>query len=501
MIHRRSEAMVTLVAALILVHAGLVFSTPAEFPDTPAGNRLREVVDLMNRGDAQAAKTYIENHYAPDFRNAAPMAQHLSVYKMTARMFGQLDLTQVTESSDHEIKTILRASSGGDWIHLSLQAEHQNPHRVSSMGIEVGGPPEGWSEKAEPPPSGAAEDLPFSNYDELDTHLKALTRQNEFSGVVLVAKDGDPLFHKAFGLASKSFEVPNRLDTRFNIGSLNKLFTSVAISRLVSNGELAFDDPLGKHLDGFAKEAAEKVTIQHLLQMRSGWGDYWDNETYLSTWFRLRTVDDYMAFLRDMPLGFEPGTRTEHSNTSFEILGAIIEKASGQDYYDYIRENVYMPAGMTNTDSYDRDGPAENLAIHYTNMNPNDPDGEGHGWTNTYMLPPRGTPAGGGYSTTGDLLKFDMALRNHTLLGPKHTNHYYRRYEGDLNDEFQPPQRPFMAAGGAPGLNSLLGIDLSNGFTVVVLSNYDMPIAIEIGRAIFQMLETSGGHSGFLEEK
>ena len=488
--HRPMQPATTLFTAWILLCAGLVSSAPVEFPDTQhAGQRAHEVVDLMNLGDAEAAKEYIENRYAPSFKDAFPMAQHLSLFKMTGRMFGQLDLRQVAESSEDEIKTILQASSG-EWVHLHIQVEPNDPHRVLNMGIMLGDPPEGWSEEDESAASAAAKDVPFSNYDELNAHIRGLTERNEFSGVVLVAKDGKILFHKAYGMASKNFKVPIQLDTKFNIGSLNKLFTSVAVSQLAEQGKLAFDDKLGSHLEGFSKDAAEKVTIRHLLQMRSGWGDYWGNETYLSTWSRLRTVDDYMAFLKDVPLGFEPGTRTEHSNTSFEILGAIVEKVSGQDYYDYIRQNVYVPAGMTNTDSYDRDGPADNLAVHYTDLNPADPVGEGYRWTNTYMLPSRGTPAGGGYSTTEDLLKFDIALREHKLLNPKHTNFYTRRYEGGLDDEFQPPKRPMMAAGGAAGLNSLLGIDLKNGYTVVVLSNYDMPIAIEIGRDIFKMLKT-----------
>jgi len=334
-------------------------------------------------------------------------------------------------------------------------------------------------------------EIPFSTFDELDVYAQSLTEENSFSGVVLVARDGKPIFHKAYGLASKNFQVPNRLDTKFNIGSLNKLFTSVAISQLAARGELSYDDTLGKHLEGFSTEAAEKVTIRHLLQMKSGWGDYWTNDTYRESWFRLRTVDDYMDFLKKMPLDFEPGTRMEHSNTSFEILGAVIEKASGQDYYDYIRQHVYVPVGMTNTDSYHRDGPAKNLASNYTNNNPSDPVHEGYLWSNSYMLPPRGTPAGGGYSTTRDLLKFDLSLRNDILLDEKHTNLFFRRYEGELGDEYQKPERPLMLAGGASGLNSFLGIDLKNGYTVVVLSNYDPPIAIEIGRSILQMLKDS----------
>jgi CubicO group peptidase (beta-lactamase class C family) len=221
--------------------------------------------------------------------------------------------------------------------------------------------------------------------------------------------------------------------------------------------------------------------------MRSGWGDYWDNETYLARRNELRTVDDYIAFLKDVPLGFEPGTQTAHSNTSFEILGAVVEKVSGLDYFEYIRRHVYRPAGMTDSDSYHRDGSATNLATGYTNLNPADPEKTGYRWSNTYMLPPRGTPAGGGYATAADLVRFRQALCTHKLLNREYTDLLLRRFEGAPGDPL-PPGRALALAGGAPGLNAFLGIDLADRWTVVVLSNYDMPVAMEVGESILRMV-------------
>jgi CubicO group peptidase (beta-lactamase class C family) len=265
------------------------------------------------------------------------------------------------------------------------------------------------------------------------------------------------------------------------------MFTSVAIAQLAEQGKLGLDDPLGRFLQGFAPEAAEKVTIRHLLQMRSGWGDYWGNETYRATRNELRTVDDYLAFLREVPLGFEPGSQTAHSNTGFEILGGVIEKVSGLDYFEYVRRHIYRPAGMTRSDSYHRDGPASDLATGYTDLNPADAEKTGALWSNTFMLSPRGTPAGGGYATAEDLLRFRRALCGHELLGRDYTNLLLRRFDGEPGDPFQ-PEMPMMFAGGAPGLNALFAIDLVDGWTVVVLSNRDMPVAIELGRDIVRMV-------------
>lgn len=268
----------------------------------------------------------------------------------------------------------------------------------------------------------------FTNIRELDQHLEKQAAHNKFSGVVLIAKDGVPLFQKAYGLASKRFNVPNRTDTKFNIGSINKVFTGVAIMQLLEKGKLTLDASISKYLLDFPREVADKITIRHLLQHRSGMGHYWDNEKYKANWTRFRTVADYVGIVKDEPLNFEPGTSRQYSNSGYEVLGAIIERVSGQDYYDYIRENIYSPVGMTNTDSYEMDVPVENLAIGYTNLNPFGPKGEDYQRNNMFQHSIKGTPAGGGYSTAEDLLKFIIALDNNKLLSPKYTDIMFNRY-------------------------------------------------------------------------
>jgi CubicO group peptidase (beta-lactamase class C family) len=183
-----------------------------------------------------------------------------------------------------------------------------------------------------------------------------------------------------------------------------------------------------------------------------------------------------------MPLQFEPGSETIHSNTGYEVLGAVIEEITGQDYYDYIRENIYVPAGMTSSDSYERDAVVENMATGYTNVHPYDEIGEGYMRTNTLMLSPRGTPAGGGYSTAGDMLRFATALKNHELLGPEYTGLLLNSFE-DI-EEGSEPRRGIAIAGGAPGVSAFLSMSLESKYTVIVLSNYDTPAAIEVGRMI-----------------
>jgi CubicO group peptidase (beta-lactamase class C family) len=169
-------------------------------------------------------------------------------------------------------------------------------------------------------------------------------------------------------------------------------------------------------------------------------------------------------------------------------MGAIIEVVSGMDYFDYIRENIYKRVGMKNSDSFDRDGPADNLAVGYTNMNNLATDNEKYAWSNAYILSPRGTPAGGGYSTTGDLLKFDNALRSYKLLNQAYTHFLFNRWEGSPEDDPGLPLRISRTAGGAPGVSADIARDFKHGYTIIVLSNYDFPVANEVAAEIIEDL-------------
>ena len=470
------------VAALALC-AGLVAgpSGAEQLPETPAGRRMEEILDLINQADPETVKEYVSEEYAPGFRDAFPEAQHAGVFRQVSGAYPGLVPVSVIESSDDMLKVLLQSEGSGLWLEIQLQVERAAPHRIASLGIKPTKAPPGKDETRvqEPEITGLAD---------LGAYLSRAEEENTFSGVVLVAENETPVFQEAYGLACKNHGVPNRLDTKFNLGSINKIFTSVAAAQLMEQGRLGLDDPIGKYLDDFPEEAARKVTIRHLLQMSSGWGDYWGNETYLATRFDLRLVPDYIAFLKDMPLGFEPGSETTHSNTGYEVLGAVIEKITGRDYYDYIRENIYVPAGMTSSDSYERDAVVENMATGYTNMHPYDDIGEGYLRTNTLMLSPNGTPAGGGYSTAGDMLRFATALKSYRLLGAEYTGLLLNSFE-DI-DPGSKPRSGIAIAGGAPGVSAFMSLALESKYTVIVLSNYDTPAAIEVSRMIRGMLSS-----------
>lgn len=161
--------------------------------------------------------------------------------------------------------------------------------------------------------------------------------------------------------------MTNRTDTRFNLGSINKIFTKMAIAQLARQGKLSLDDKLGKFLPDYPNpEAREKVTVRHLVNMTSGIGDFFGPEFDKTPKDFLRHNRDYLKLFAAKPLAFEPGTRQMYSNGGYVVLGEIISVASGMDYYDYVRKNIFEPAGMKDSDWFEADAVVPNVAEGYT---------------------------------------------------------------------------------------------------------------------------------------
>jgi len=321
--------------------------------------------------------------------------------------------------------------------------------------------------------------------EKISKHLEDLSAKDEFSGVVLLAKDGSPVFQKAYGLASKEYGVANNAETKFNIGSIDKVFTKIAIGQLLEQGKISsIDDKLEKYLPDYPNHvAANQVTLRQILNMQSGMGDFFGPAFFDSAKDRYRNIADFLPLFANQPLAFEPGTKRQYSNGGYIVLGAVIEKLSGQSYYDYVRENIFKPLGMENTDFYEGDVPTPNLASGYTRDQENRQAARRN---NIYTRPARGSSAGGGYSTAADLLRFANAMESGKIKNPAFDEGAPR-----------PANAPFAAirgvgvAGGAPGLNATLETALPGGYTIVVLSNYDPPSAEGVSAKIREWMGLS----------
>ena len=330
---------------------------------------------------------------------------------------------------------------------------------------------------------------------ELNRYFDELDKEKKLSGALLVARDGVPIASRAAGLADKKAGTPNTLATKFNLGSMNKMFTGVAIAQLAQRGKLNFQDTISKYLPDYSnKEIAGKVTIHHLLTHTSGMGSYW-NDKYAARRTSLTTVGAHLPLFIGEPLAFAPGEKFQYSNAGYMVLGAIIEKTSGENYFDYVQHNIYEPAGMSSTGFYEGDGKLADVAIGYTKEGTTDER------ENTDLRDVKGGPAGGGYSTVGDLLKFHTALRDHKLLNQEYTKIVTTgkveaggpigKYAYGFGDKMFAGKHIVGHNGGAPGIAANFEMYPELGYTAILLMNCDPPAMMPVIMKIRQLIPAS----------
>lgn len=318
-----------------------------------------------------------------------------------------------------------------------------------------------------------------------------------FSGSVLVADGDDVLFERQYGIADPASGTPVTSDTRFNLASTGKMFTAVAVLQLVQAGRLDLDAPVGQYLPDWPVHAVrERVTLRQLLTHTSGLGSFW-GDAFQARRATLRRLDDYRPLLATEP-AFGPGSAWAYSNAGFQLLGLVVEAASGQSYYDYVGTHVFAPAGMRDTGFFDMDGVATRVA---------QPRIGGTGADRDRVLPmpePRGGAAGGGYSTPRDLLRFHRALTRGMLLDAKHLALLLAPVELPAGTRAPPHGLGLLryAVGddvgyGHPGGAASVGVDFralrDAGWAVVVMSNSGEPRTMPLSGALLSTIAAQGG--------
>jgi CubicO group peptidase (beta-lactamase class C family) len=468
----------TVISALLLLspisaRAQAPYSDSAVLPPSRAYERAVEVVELLNKGDADAVEAYARTAFAAPFLDAVPMDVHRDVFLGFGRENGPLEVhgaRSYDPPRPDTTATLIVWSTGLEaWRAVVLEVDGEG--KVANLRFDRARPPS---------------DLPKAEVltdeqivERLGGFVDRMAARDAFSGTVLLAKEGKVLLTKAVGIANRDFDVPVTLDTKFNLGSMNKMMTAVACMQLVEQGKLSLDDPISKYLgdDWLPKVDKSKVKVRHLLTHTSGLGSYFTEEFDRSSRALYRTVDDWKPLLRDETLAFEPGTQWSYSNTGMLIAGAIVEKAAGTDYYAYVRTHITGPAGMTNTDCYETDKANRKLAVGYEKEV--GADGAVTWHNNLYQHVVRGGPAGGGYSTVEDLFRFDQALRAEKLVKRESLDQLWRTYP-ELADEsyglgFSVERSPVGAivghSGGFNGISAVLSMYLDAGWTIAVMSN------------------------------
>jgi CubicO group peptidase (beta-lactamase class C family) len=423
-------------------------------------------LEAFNTGDRTRIRQFLETNFP-----SANVDAQMNFREGT----GGLELRALEQATATMLTGLVQERDSDLFGRFTIEVEPAEPHRITRFPIRAILPP------AEFP-------VPRLSEPEVITALRAKLDKDaaadRFAGTALLAKNGKVLFSGAYGLADREKQVASNLDSRFRIGSMNKMFTAVAILQLVQAGKIKLTDPLGKYVTDYPnQDVATRVTIHHLLTHTGGTGDIFGPE-FNAHRLELRTLDDYVALYGKRGLAFEPGSHWEYSNYGMLLAGVVVERVSGQSYYDYVAEHIYKPVGMTRTGSEPENVVVPDRSIGYMRAQ------GGGGWTpNTATLPYRGTSAGGGYSTVGDLMKFADALIGHELLNAEYTELLITekvdsgggsKYAYGFEDGRKNGVGAVGHGGGAPGMNGDLRIYPRSGYVVAVLSNRDPPGAQQV---------------------
>ncbi|HKG08503.1 MAG TPA: serine hydrolase domain-containing protein, partial [Pedobacter sp.] len=285
-----------------------------------------------------------------------------------------------------------------------------------------------------------------------DSYVRIKLSDN-FAGNVWVLKGSKPIFQKSYGRDHRGME--NNPQTPFNLASMGKMFTAVALLRLREQGKVDFNDTVGRFLPQLKNTWVKRLTIGQLLTHTSGMGDYFETELFLQVKDSLNVPGDYLRFIEVDKPSFPAGTDFRYSNTGFSLLGIIIEKLSGMTYRKFLNSYILTPSGMRST------------------------------------VPGNGD--GGGFSTSQDLVRFALALTRRKLLGPEATKMFFARspahnYGYGSEHHLLGPEHIVGHSGSLENLNNEFNIYTKSGYLVVILSNTAPPFAHHLSNKIKGLL-------------
>jgi CubicO group peptidase (beta-lactamase class C family) len=375
----------------------------------------------------------------------------------------------------------LSPAGGADPASPAFQAASR-----ACLSLSPSGPGPGASVSG-PTPTSATTSVPAATWRDFGGWLAARATAGQFSGAVLVSRAGQTPLEAGYGLADRGHDVANTAETRICVASIGKLFTAVAIARLVQEHRLEFGDTIGTYLTGFAPAVADQVTIADLLDMTSGLGDVALAGPHPPT-----TLAGQVALIAKEPFRFAPGSAFGYSNDGYIVLGAIIERVSGQPYASYVRQHVLEPAGMAHTDldpyvPASVSGMAHGYVVGAAGAAPRDVSGQLQ----------VANPSGGASSTVGDLRAFAEALLTHRLLTPAMTTTVLTP-RVDAAQPGGPPVDKYTYGfayqavgsatfvghnGGTPGYEGQIDIYPGTGYVVVILTNQDRTLLPAIQRS------------------
>lgn len=460
----------TIVILLCLILTGAVSAQDEGLllPDTPASRQFQLWLETFEKGDPAAIAQFYEEQGSAEALAAIPAEARAGIEYGVYGLTQGFTLHSVVESTETSLTVLAQGKLNLAWIQITITVSPQEPYLVEMIFISP----------AEAPAGSEGEPLTEEQMIEaFAAYVQRLADAGVFSGSVMLTHNGETLYEAAYGLANRETETANDIETLFNMASMGKMFTAVAVMQLVEQGLIDVNAPISTYLDNVPADKAD-ITVHQLLTHTSGLAEMFMSPLFAESINSTDTVSGYLRLFMDSPLQAEPGARHQYSNSNFITLGAIIEAVSGQDYFDYLQEHIFDVAGMTSTGYYERDAAVENLATGYTQMSTN--MAFSTDWvSNDSFLPAKGSPAGGGYTTAADMMAFARALLNHELLSAETTA---LMFEGKVDSR---PGEQYAYGfivrangsvghgGGFPGVNTYTNIYPETGYAYAVLSNQD----------------------------
>jgi CubicO group peptidase (beta-lactamase class C family) len=442
-------------------------ATPAHAQEVRSGPppEIRALVDSFVKalnGDAAAWEAMAKERFSAAHLEHTTAADRRQLFDKIRADFGTVTFERaVREGPEAPLQLQVTGSSGATG-RIGLAIDGGSPPKIVNVTVAKGDQSARQGAAGVPPPPVSAAMTPAEIAAALDAWLSKLASADAFSGVALVGKGDAAVFHKAYGFADRANRLANTIATRFNLGSINKTFTRLAIDLLVEQKKLAYADTIGTLLPDYPQTVSRTATVEQLLSHTAGLSDFFGPDFTAAPKDRFRSNADYFRFVATRPALFAPGARSQYCNGCYIALGAIVEKVSGMPYEQYVAEHIFGRADMTSTGYPHVDAIEPNVAIGYTRRG-----GDGTLRSNVYLHGASGSAAGGGYSTASDLFAYVKAMR---------AGRFGSR-EGGLG-----------IAGGAPGINAI--VEASGEWTVVVVANLDPPAAQQVGAAIARALDT-----------
>jgi CubicO group peptidase (beta-lactamase class C family) len=324
----------------------------------------------------------------------------------------------------------------------------------------------------------------------IEEYMKAAVKVEYFSGAILVARDGRPIVSKGYGMANYELNVPNTPQTAFRLASITKQFSAAAIMQLQERGKLSVTDPICKYLDN-CPAAWQPITIRHLLTHTSGIPNYTLFPGFFETTaVQSHTFTGFVDVFRDKRLDFAPGERFAYSNSGYYLLGLIIERALGVPYADFLHDNIFVPWEMKNSGYDDSETLVPNRANGYRwngKSFANAPY-----WSTSILF-----SAGGPYSTTEDLLRWERSLTTERMLSKKSLDEIFTPFKSGFGSPFTEDgygygwgirksgqRQSIYHSGGVSGAVTYIARFPFERVTVIVLSNNGNVSTGRIARAI-----------------